>query len=85
MFDYLSSRNNAVDTVLMSNIGAECQFVSRAVCADAYDFRKRPGCVLTGACALMRRKMVYARINLLHSTHFYITSLFKNQACTQII
>ena len=34
------------------------QYVSRALCAYEPDFLKRPGCVLIGACVLIRTNTV---------------------------
>ena len=42
----------------MCKIGNKYQHVSRAVCAYAHAFRKRPWCVLIGACGLIKTNMV---------------------------
>ena len=35
------------------------QYARRVVCAYVYDFQKRPGCALIGACALIRTNTVF--------------------------
>ena len=42
----------------MCKIVIKCQYASRAVCAYAHVFQKRPGCALIGACALIRTNTV---------------------------
>ena len=49
---------NAVNTVFMCKTGIKYQYIARAVCAYAHAFRKRPGCALIGACALIRTNTV---------------------------
>ena len=51
LFDQLRIRLNVVS---MCKIGIKYQYLSRVVCAYAQIFQKRPGCVLIGACALIR-------------------------------
>ena len=58
VFDHIRLSFNAINTVHMCKIGIKCQFVSRAICAYAHDVRKRPGCALIGACALIRTNTV---------------------------
>ena len=59
VFDHLRLSFNASNAVLMCRIGVKYLYTIRAVCAYAYVFRKRPGCALIGACALIRTIMVY--------------------------
>ena len=58
VFDHLWLSFDVANTVLLCKIGIKWQFASRAVCAYAHDFRKRPGSTLIGACALIRTNMV---------------------------
>ena len=55
LFDQLRIHFNVV---LMSKIGIKYQYPSRVVCAYAQIFQKRPGCVLIGACVLIRTNRV---------------------------
>ena len=50
----------------MCKIGIKYQYACQAVCAYAHDFRKRPGCVLIGACALIRTNTVILSCNALY-------------------
>ena len=59
VFEHLRLSFNVVDTVFMCKIGIKYRNVSQAVCAYAHDFRKRPGCALIEAYALIRTNMVY--------------------------
>ena len=59
MFDHLKLNCDAVNTVFMCKFGIKYQYAGRAVCAYAYVFWKRPGCVLIGACSLIRTNTVY--------------------------
>ena len=58
VFDHSWLSCGAVNTVFMCKIGIEYQYASRAVCAYAYVFGKRPGCALIGAYALIRKNTV---------------------------
>ena len=58
VFDRLRLGFNAVNTVFMCKNGIEYQNVSRTVCAYVHAFRKRLGCALIGACALIRMNTV---------------------------
>ena len=40
-------------------IGEKYKYAGRAVCAYVHAFRKRPGCALIGACALIRTNTVF--------------------------
>ena len=42
----------------MPKISIKFQIASQAVCAYAHNLRKRPGCALIGACALIRTNTV---------------------------
>ena len=42
----------------MCQIAVKYEYASRAVCAYAHIFRKRRGCALIGACALIRMNTV---------------------------
>ena len=44
--------------MILCKIGIKYQYIGRAVCAHAHLFRKRPGCALIGACALIRTNTV---------------------------
>ena len=47
------------DTVFMCKIDVNYQYISRAMCAyEHFFFRKRLGCAVIGACALIRMTMV---------------------------
>ena len=63
MFYHLRIGLNAINKALMCKIGTNYQYVSQTVCAYDHVFRKQPGCVLIGACALIRTNMV--------STHYF--------------
>ena len=56
LFDHLRLSFNVV---LMCKIGKKYQHASRAVCAYVHGFRKRPGCALFGACALIRMNTAF--------------------------
>ena len=58
MFHHLRIGLNAVNTALMCKIGTNYQYASQTVCAYDHVFRKRSGCVLIGACALIRMNTV---------------------------
>ena len=65
VFDHLRLSCDAVDTVFICKIGIIYQYASRAVCAYAYVFGKRPGCALIGgACALIRTNTVVGEFQL---------------------
>ena len=49
---------NASNAVLVCRIDVKYQYTIRAVCAYAGVFRKRPGCALIGAFALIRTNTV---------------------------
>ena len=55
------------DTVFMCKIGVYYHYISRAMCAYEHDFffRKRLGCAVIGACALIRMNMV---VNIFNRT-----------------
>ena len=55
-FDHLRLR---FYVVFMGKSGLKYRYVSRAVCAYAHIFQKRPGCALIGACALIRTITVH--------------------------
>ena len=46
------------NAVLVCRICVKYRYTIRAVCAYACVFRKRPGCALIGACALIRMNTV---------------------------
>ena len=56
---------NASNEVLMCRIDVKYQYNIRAVCAYALVFRKRPGCALIGACALIRTNTVIKLMSLI--------------------
>ena len=59
MFDHLRLSFNAVNMVSMCKVCIKYQHaISQKVCAYAHAFRKRPGCALIGACALIRTNTV---------------------------
>ena len=58
VFDHLKFSFKAVNAVLMCKIGIKYQKASRTVCAYGHIFRKRSGCALIGACALIRTNTV---------------------------
>ena len=49
------------DTVFMCKIGVNYQYISRAMCTYEHDFffRKRLGCAVIGACALIRMNIFH--------------------------
>ena len=51
VFDQLKLSFNAI---YKCKIAEKYQYARRVVCAYAHVFRKRPGCALIGACALIR-------------------------------
>ena len=59
VFDLLRLSFNVVNTVFLCKNCVKYQYASRAVCAYARVFQKRPWCVLIGACALIRTNMVF--------------------------
>ena len=59
VFEYIRLNSNVVNTVFLSENCVKYQYARRAVCAYARVFRKRPGCALIGACALIRTNTVY--------------------------
>ena len=60
VFDHLRLSFNATNEVFLCRIGVKYQYTIRVVCAYARVFRKRPGCALIGACALIRTNTVVA-------------------------
>ena len=58
VFYHLRLRLNAVNTVFLYKHCVKYKYASRAVCAYAHVFRKRPECALIGACALIRTNTV---------------------------
>ena len=72
MFDQLRLSFNAIQKC---KIAEKYQHARRVVCAYVYDFRKRPGCALIGACALIRTNTVVK--NILTQQNFdYILVIF---------
>ena len=59
MFEHVRISYNALNTVLICKIGLKYQYTFCALCAYAHVFRKRPGCGLIGACAIIRTKTVF--------------------------
>ena len=64
VFDHFRLSFNDVNTVYVCKHCVKYQYASRAVCAYARGFRKRPGCALFGACALIRTNTVFPQILL---------------------
>ena len=62
--DHLRLILNVVCLVFLCLISVKYQYASRTVCAYVYVFRKRPGCALIGACALIRMDMVFLIQNI---------------------
>ena len=58
MFDRLRLSFNEVSTAFMCKICVKYRYASRAVCANAHAFRKRPWCALIGAYSLIRTNTV---------------------------
>ena len=59
MFGHLLLNLNGDKTIFSCKNGVKYQYASRAVCAYAHIFRKRPGYALIGACALIRTNTVF--------------------------
>ena len=49
---------DASNAILVCRIDVKHQYTIQAVFAYAHIFRKRPGCALIGACALIKTKTV---------------------------
>ena len=58
VFDRSRLSFNTSNAVLICRIGVKYQYTIQAVCGYAYVFRKRPGCALIGACALIKTNTV---------------------------
>ena len=63
--DHLRLSFNATNAVFLCRIGVKYHYTIRVVCAYAIVFRKRPGCALIGACALIRTNTVVVLVSSL--------------------
>ena len=68
VFEYIRLNFNVVNTVFLSENCVKYQYARRAVCAYARVFRKRPGCALIGACALIRTNTVFGKRDITRRT-----------------
>ena len=56
----------ALNAMILCKNCVKYQYASRAVCAYAHVFRKRSGCALIGACALIRTNTVNKLLSMRH-------------------
>ena len=62
VYDHLQLSFNASNALSLCRIGVKYQHTIGTVCAYARVCRKRPGCALIGACALIRTNTVHVDI-----------------------